>query len=122
METSQIQTLIEGAVKEDQDLTGLLVYNLPKAAVIASTFSDEYAQKAIEIQKIFYETEQEATKIAESAGGTNWVLKSLARKVIYDIRITDDIYIFGETKITEAPTAALEDGLELALMAGRLLR
>ena len=122
MDKKEIQILIEGAVKEDQDLTGMLVYNLPKAEVIASTFPEDYSQKAIEIQQIFYETEQEAMKIVKSAGGTNWVLKSLARKVIYDIRITDDIYVFGETKVTEAPTAALEDGLELALMIGRLLR
>ena len=121
MKNEPIHALIQNAVDEDPDLTGLLVYNLPEAKAIASTFPGEYSKKAMEIQQIFYDTEQHAMRIHESAGGTNWVLKSLARKVVYDVRITDDIYIFGETRITEAPTAALEDALELALMVGRLL-
>ncbi|HXK40063.1 MAG TPA: hypothetical protein VJ837_04495 [Candidatus Paceibacterota bacterium] len=122
MKNEPIHALLQSAVDEDPDLTGLLVYDLLKAEVIATTFSEEYSKKAIEIQQIFYDTEQHAMRIHESAGGTNWVLKSLARKVIYDVRITDTVYIFGETRITEAPTAALEDALELALMVGRLLK
>jgi hypothetical protein len=121
MKKQDIQALIQHAVDEDPDLTGMLVYNLPKREVIASTFPSEYSQKAIKIQQIFYDTEQEAGKIVESATGTNWVLKSLSRKIIYDVRISNDVYLFGETRITEAPTAALEDALELALMIGRLL-
>lgn len=121
MKNQKIYNLIQKSVDEDPDLTGLLVYSLSTGEVIGSTFSNEYAKKAIEIQQIFYNTEKKAVEIIESAGGTNWVLKSLARKVIYDIRITNDVYLFGETKVTEAPTSALEDGFELGLMIGRLL-
>jgi len=121
MKKEEIKSLLEEAVKNDQDLNGLMVYNLATGEVVASTFSEDYSKKTIEISKIFQGTEKEAVTIVESAGGTNWVMKSLNRKVIYDVHIKEGFWIFGETKISEAPTAALEDGLELALMVGRLL-
>lgn len=121
MKKEEIKNLLQESVKNDQDLNGLLVYNLATGEIIASTFSEDYSKKTIEISKIFQGTDKKAAGIVESAGGTNWVMKSLTRKVIYDVRITDDVWLFGETKISEAPSAALEDGLELALMIGRLL-
>ena len=121
MKKDEIKSLLDEAVKDDQDLNGLLVYNLTTGEVVASTFPDDYSKKTIEISRIFQGTEKEAVSIVDSAGGTNWVMKSLARKVIYDVKISGDVWLFGETKISEAPTAALEDGLELALMIGRLI-
>lgn len=122
MKKDEIQSLISEATERDPDMVGLLVYNFATEEVIATTFPEEHSRKVIAIQKKFYETERDAlVSTEEPADETNWFMKSVARKVIYEVHIEKDVCLFGETKITEAPTAALEDALELALMIGRRL-
>lgn len=122
MRNNEVQNLISEATDRDSDVVGLLVYNFETEAIIATTFSEEHSKKVIAIQKKFYETEEDSLVATEEpAGETNWFMKSVARKIIYEVHINNDVCLFGETKITEAPTAVLEDGLELALMIGRRL-
>lgn len=120
MRNNEVQSLITEATERDPDVVGLLVYNFENEDILATTFSEEHARKVIAIQKKFYETEEDnLVATEEPAGETNWFMKSVARKIIYEVHIDKNICLFGETKITEAPTAVLEDGLELALMIGR---
>lgn len=116
-----IAELLKKTVKEDQDLTGMLVFNLPKQEVIATTFPADYSEKLMQIERSFQETEHKASDLIGSDGAMNWMMKSLERKVLYDVRISKDVYLFGEARITEAPSSAIEDALEIALEIGRML-
>ena len=122
MQNAEIQNLLADTTKNDPDLVGLLVYNFATGEILATTFSPEHSEKVIKIQKIFYETEKDSlVSTEEPADETNWFMKSVSRKIIYEVHVTRDVCLFGETKITEAPTATLEDALELALMISRKL-
>jgi hypothetical protein len=122
MRNTEVQNLIAEATDRDPDAVGLLVYNFSTEEILATTFTEEHSKKVIAIQKKFYELEEDSVIATEEpADETNWFMKSVARKIIYEVHITKDVCLFGETKITEAPTAALEDALELALMIGRRL-
>ena len=121
MQQQEIAKLLNDTVKDDQDLTGLLVFNLPKQEIIASTFAEDYAIKLMQIELAFEDEERRASELVGSDGKMNWVMKSLERKVLFDVRISQDVYLYGETKMTEAPSSAIEDALEIALEVGRLL-
>lgn len=122
MQKKEIESLVVEAAKNDPDVVGLLVYNIKTEEILTTTFSEEHSRKVVAIQKKFYETEEDSLVATEEpADETNWFMKSVARKTIYEVHIKEGICLFGETKITEAPTAVLEDALELALMIGRRL-
>lgn len=121
MQNDKIQKLIQGVVTKDKDINGLMVYNFTKQEVIASTFSPEDTQKFMKVEKLYMDVEiKQATKV-DPAGSRNWLMVSLDRKIVYSVRITDEVHLYGDLEPSEAPTAAIEDGLELALMVGRML-
>jgi hypothetical protein len=121
MKAQAIAQTLHNTVKDDQDLMGLMVFNLPKQEIIASTFPVDYTEKTIQFEKSFKDLAGEAAASLGSAGEMNWFMKSLERKVLYSVRISEEVYLFGETKVTEAPSSAIEDGLEIALEIGRML-
>jgi len=117
----KILELLKKIVTEDKDINGLMVYNLPKQEVVATTFSPEDTEKFMKVEKLYMEAEtNQATKI-DPAGNRNWLMVSLDRKIVYSVRITNDVHLYGDLQPSEAPTAAIEDGLELALMVSRML-
>lgn len=121
MQQKKILAMLKQVVKGDRDINGLMVYDFPKQKVIASTFSAADTKKFLTVEKLYMDLEtQHATKV-DPAGTRNWLMVSLNRKIVYSIRITDDVHLYGDLAPSEAPTAAIEDGLELALMVGRLL-
>ncbi|MBI2443777.1 MAG: hypothetical protein HYV42_00855 [Candidatus Magasanikbacteria bacterium] len=121
MQQEKIAKLINEVVTKDPDINGLMVYNLPKQKVIATTFSSGDTKKFMKVEKLYMDVEtNKATKI-DPAGDRNWLMVSLNRKIVYSIRITDEVHLYGDLQPSEAPTAAIEDGLELALMIGRML-
>lgn len=118
---NKIAELIAKVVKGDPDIHGMMVYNFPKQEVIASTFTPEETEKFMRVEKVYLDTETtQATKI-DPAGERNWLMVSLSRKIVYSIRITNDVHLYADLEPSEAPSAAIEDGLELALMIGRML-
>jgi hypothetical protein len=121
MKNDKILEKIKDVVEKDRDINGLMVYNFPKQEVIASTMNPEDTQKFMEVEKLYMDLElNQATKV-DPAGTRNWIMVSLDRKIVYSIKITDEIHLYGDLEPSEAPTAAIEDGLELALMVGRML-
>ena len=46
---------------------------------------------------------------------------SLSRKIVYSIKITNEFHLYADLEPAEAPSAAIENGLELGLMIGRML-
>ena len=121
MKNDKILGIIKDVVAKDRDINGLMVYNFPKQEVIASTFNPADTVKFMTVEKLYMDIEiKKATKV-DPAGNRNWIMVSLDRKIVYSIRITDEIHLYGDLEPSEAPTAAIEDGLELALMIGRTL-
>jgi hypothetical protein len=121
MKNDKILGLLKDVVAKDRDINGLMVYNFPKQEVIASTFSPEDTRKFMTVEKLYMDIEiKKATKV-DPAGNRNWVMVSLDRKIVYSVRITDEVHLYGDLEPSEAPTAAIEDGMELALMIGRIL-
>jgi hypothetical protein len=121
MNTEKIQEFLEQTLKEDDGLIGLTVFNMVNSESVGSTFDDDHTNKVMEIEKMFYDLETGDAEKKDPVGGMNWVMSSYARKIIFNIRITKDIFIFGEAHPMEAPSAVIEDGLEMALMIGRML-
>ncbi len=121
MNVNSVAELLSKSVKEDRDIHGLMVYNFPKQEVLASTFSPEETKKFMEVEKLYMDLELEHATKVDPAGERNWLMVSLSRKIVYSVKITKDIHLYADLEPSEAPSAAIEDGLELALMIGRML-
>ena len=121
MQNDKILKLIKNVVAKDKDINGLMVYNFQKQKVVASTFSPEDTKKFMKVEKLYMDVEiKQATKV-DPAGNRNWLMVSLDRKIVYSVRITNEVHLYGDLEPSESPTAGIEDGLELALMIGRIL-
>src|ERR1700731_863652 len=105
MDKGKISEFIARAVKEDADIHGMMVYNLPKREVIASTFSPDETEKFLTVEKMYMDCETEHATKVDPAGQRNWLMVSLARKIVYSIRISEDVHLYADLEPSEAPSA-----------------
>ncbi|OGH64295.1 MAG: hypothetical protein A2821_01870 [Candidatus Magasanikbacteria bacterium RIFCSPHIGHO2_01_FULL_41_23] len=117
----KILDLLSKTVKEDANVHGLMVYNFSKQEVVATTFSPEDTEKFMKVEKLYMDLETEHATKVDPAGERNWLMVSLSRKIVYSIKITNEFHLYADLEPAEAPSAAIENGLELGLMIGRML-
>lgn len=120
MDAKKIQTLLNGFKKEDKMLNNLMVYDRKNKKLIASTVSAAKAKQVIKIAKIMEEADKR-TALIDKPGKLNWDMASFARKVVVFVRIHGEIFLDVSYRVEKAPSGAIEDALELALMVGELI-
>lgn len=122
MQKDVVRQYVSKIVKGDPDLKGLIVYNVSSKEIYATTFSDKLSKLYVKIEKMFQDLEGGKAEKLDPAGGCNWAMSSLGRKIVFNVRITDTVFLFGEFLPQEAPSAVIEDALEIALTISRLLK
>lgn len=118
----KINDLLAETIKEDGGFKGLMVFDMKKGDVLSSTFDEKHAKTMVKVEKKFFDLESGEVEKLDPSGAMNWVMSSFERKVVFDVRITDDVFLYGECEPMKAPTTVIEDALELALMIGRVLK
>ncbi|HEV7424081.1 MAG TPA: hypothetical protein VGO21_02730 [Candidatus Paceibacterota bacterium] len=121
MQTKAIQKLLTRLNKEDEEISGAVVFDLKKGTVIASTFSKEYVKKTIEIEQLIADLEKRRIMKLDPCGSKNWAMYSFNKKIVATVRIKKDIFISLEYVMEKAPSASIEDALEVALMVNELI-
>jgi len=121
MENQKIQSLLDKFDKEDPEITGICVFNINDGSTIASTFSKDYNEKTIEIEKSIADLEKNRILKLDPCGPKNWAMYSFGKKIIVTVRIKKDIWLTIEYAIEKAPSACIEDALEVALMVNEML-
>lgn len=117
----KIQELLLRFDREDEDISGVVVFDIKKGKELASTFSDEYTVKTIKIEQMLQELDKDRILKLDPAGPKNWAMYSYDKKIIATVRVKDDICLSCEYSVERAPSAAIEDALEIALMVNQLL-
>ena len=121
MENQKIQELLTKFDKEDPEITGIVEFDIAKASVIASTFSEDYNKKTIEIEQAIADLETNRILKLDPCGPKNWAMYSFGKKIVVTARIKNDVWITMEYAIEKAPSACIEDALEIALMVNQSL-
>ena len=118
METKNqnVQDLIDKFDKEDPEITGIAVFDINKGIPLASTFSEDYNKKTIEIEQSIADLEKNRILKLDPCGSKNWAMYSFGKKIIVTVRIKKDNWLTMEYAIEKAPSACIEDALEVALM------
>jgi len=119
MENSKIKELLTKFDKEDPEITGAVLFNLNNKSVLASTFSEDYDKKTIEIEQAIADLEKNRILKLDPCGPKNWAMYSFGRKVVVTVRVKDDNWLTMEYAIEKAPSACIEDALEVALMVNQ---
>lgn len=121
MKNSNVQILLDRLDQEDQEITGMVVFNIQSGEIIGSTFAPEYTQQTIEIEQLILDLETQRLQKLDPTGQKTWTMYSFSKKVVLTIRIQGPVFISCEYVIHKAPGAAIEDGLEIALMVNEAL-
>jgi len=121
MENQKIQELLTKFDKEDPEITGIVLFDIAKGSVIASTFSEDYNKKTIEIEQAIADLETNRILKLDPCGPKNWAMYSFGKKIVVTARIKNDVWITMEYAIEKAPSACIEDALEVALMVNQSL-
>lgn len=117
----EARELIEKFCKEDSHIRSIVVYDMDSEKILETT-SPEDTGNVIEVTKVVLNADERANKASKRyVGKTNWYMYSFEKTVIVRVRIVKEIFIQIEYSIETAPSAAIEDGLELALMVGNHL-
>lgn len=120
MEQQKIQDLLNKFDKEDPEITGVIVFDIATGFAIASTFSDDYNKKTTEIEQAIAQLEKNRILKLDPCGDKNWAMYSFGKKIIVTARIKHDHWLTMEYAIEKAPSACIEDSLEMALMVNQL--
>lgn len=121
MEVQKIQELFSRLDKEDKEITGLIVFDIKEGKPIASTFTEAYDKKTIEIEQDIANLEKNRILKIDPCGLKNWAMYSFGKKIIVTTKIKKDVWLTIEYAIEKAPSACIEDALEIALMANESL-
>jgi len=117
MENQNIKSLLDKFDKEDPEITGICIFDINKGTVTASTFPEEYNKKTLAIEQSIAELEKDRILKLDPCGPKNWAMYSFGKKIIVTVRIKKDNWLTIEYAIEKAPSACIEDALEVALMA-----
>jgi len=121
MENQKIKDLLTKFDKEDPEITGIVFFDIDNGSVIASTFSEDYNKKTVEIEQAIADLEKNRILKLDPCGPKNWAMYSFGKKVIVTARVKDNNWITMEYAIEKAPSACIEDALEVALMVNQSL-
>ena len=121
MENLKIRELLAKFDKEDPEIIGIVLFDIAKGSVIASTFSEDYDKKTIEIEQVIADLEKNRILKLDPCGPKNWAMYSFGKKIIVTVRVKKDDWITVEYAIEKAPSACIEDALEVALMVNQSL-
>jgi hypothetical protein len=121
MKNDKVQALLDDLGKKDPELDGSVVFHIGSGAVVASTLSEDYNQKTVKIEQLVMELEKDRILKLDPTGPKNWMMSSWAKKIVVTARIKGDVFVSCEYAIEKAPSAAIEDVLEIALMVNQHL-
>jgi len=121
MRHKKIQDFLKKLAKEDKDISGVVVFDIKTGEPLAETFSKTYVKKTITIEQLIMKLEKERILKLDPCGPKNWAMYSFGKKIIVTARIHKDIFMSAEYVIEKAPSACIEDALEVALMINELL-
>lgn len=118
-----VDLIIKDFKKEDKQIRGITVFNSRTKEVIASTASKKIAEKVVKSRREYLKLGEKMRKLWGGQGGGkfNWDALSLSRYIIVGVKIKGDIYLSIEYIVEKAPSAAIEDALEIALMVNQEL-
>ncbi len=118
----KIQKLVEQFDEKGDEVIGIVVYDLDSGEVFASqSFSQDYINKTLEIERAIKVLEQDRILKLDPAGQKNWVMYSYWRKIVVTVRIQASFFLTLEYQPKKAPSAAIEDALEIALMVNEII-
>lgn len=118
----EAQQLLTKFKDEDAEIAGILVYDSKTDEIVASTYSEEQGKKLVVVRKKYEKLGEEA--VAEGVyppGRWNWGMTSVARYTLFGTNLVGDYVMAGEFEESKAPSACIEDALELSLMVNDLL-
>lgn len=110
-----LKAIIKKFKKEDSQLIGISVFNVKTGKVLATTAPMNIAKKVVWVRQQ-YEKMGHVVDKKYPAGKWNWSMTSLSRLIGVGVRIKGDLSLTVAYKVEKAPSAAIEDALELALM------
>jgi len=119
-ENKEVLKLIQGYVKDDPEIYGLIVYNRKTGDVLASTFDSKETQRQVGISLLYEKSDQKINKL-DPAGNFRWEMFSFSRKIVCSVRINKNVFVDSFYAPEKAPSGAIEDSLEISLDIGELL-
>ncbi|MBN2585643.1 hypothetical protein JXA59_03310 [Patescibacteria group bacterium] len=117
MNNDNLQGLLKMCDQKDEQISGIIVFDMDSGKSLASTFSSEYDAKTIAIEQALTALDEDRIMKLDPVGPKNWAMYSYDRKVVATVKIRGSIWLSCEYKTEKAPSAAIEDALEIALMA-----
>lgn len=121
MQHKKIQDLLKKLGKEDREISGIVVFSMNTGKPLASTFSAAYVKKTVAVEQMIAKMEKNRILKLDPCGPKNWAMYSFGKKIIVTVRIRKDVFMSVEYVIEKAPSASIEDALEVALMINELL-
>lgn len=118
----ELQKSLERFHNEDKEIAGLLVYVEKTGEVVASTYDKKKSKNIVNLRNKYAILGKEA--VAEKVyprGRWNWGLTSVARYTLFAVNLASDYVMAGEFVESKAPSACIEDALEISLMANDIL-
>lgn len=117
-----LQNLLDRFDQEDKDITGVVIFDIDAGEALASsTFSEDYVGKTVKIEQMIRDLEEDRILKLDPAGKKNWAMYSFGRKIVVTVRVRGSIFLTIEYVVQKAPSAAIEDALEIALMANDVI-
>ena len=118
----ELQELFKKFQTEDKEIAGLLVYVEKTGEIIASTYNEKKGKNIVALRNKYARLGEEAVKEGVYPKGRwNWGLTSVARYTVFGVNLIKDYVMAGEFVESKAPSACIEDSLEIALMANDIL-
>jgi hypothetical protein len=118
----ELQALLKKFRSEDKEIAGLLVYIEKTGKIIASTYNQKKSKNIVVLRNKYAQLGKTAvTQGVYPRGRWNWGLTSVARYTLFAVNLVGDCVMAGEFVEAKAPSACIEDALEISLMANDIL-
>lgn len=118
----ELQKLLEKFKSEDKEVAGLLVYDSETNKIISSTYDERKGKKIVAVRTKYSQLGAEAVmEGVYPAGRWNWGMTSVALYTMFATNLIGDYVLAGEFLESKAPSACIEDALEVSLMVNAAL-
>ena len=99
-----------------------MVYNTESDEMLTSTYDARKGKDLIAVRKKYSQLGAEAVmEGVYPSGRWNWGMTSVARRTMFATNLVGDYVMVGEFVESKAPSACIEDALELSLMVNDIL-
>ena len=118
----KVKDLLSKFKSEDKEIAGLMVYNSKTSEIVATTYDAKKSSDLIAVRNKYIKLGEEA--VAEGVypeGSWNWGMTSVARYSLFATNLVGDYVMADEFIESKAPSACIEDALELSLMVNDIL-